>query len=459
MSRAIVIGGGISGLSSAYYLAKYMNPRDIVVIEANDHLGGIVQSAYFGSRLVEAGPDSFITRMPSALDLATELGLLDFLISPTNTSAYIFRSSKLHAIPKGTVFGAPSDFSKFRGNSLISLPGQFRAALEPLLGQANIQNDMTIGNFAKRRWGSEIAKYLIDPLVGGIHAGSAFELSLEKCAPQYLNAASRGRSVSRSLSLRGEVHTGGTLPTFYSLQKGLSQLIEALVSSLKNQGVQIITSCRAQQIVRNGDGFSVHSDLKTFDVESVISAAPAHISADLVRPLTTKAHQLLGAIDYSSPIITLLEYDEEAFNQPLNGSGVLIPRPNGLLATAITFASNKWPSWKNDGETLLRVSASRHGDKRAWKLDDEALKANLEVEMAKVIGAKSKATRAQIHRWDRSLPQFRPFHNERIRRIEEALPEGVAIAGSSVIGVGIPSCIESGKQAALKLATRLSSSQ
>lgn len=457
MSRVAIIGGGISGLSSAYYLANQMNPSDIVVIESTDRLGGIVKGAYFGSRTVEAGPDSFITRLPRALDLSVDLGLFDFLISPASTSAYIFRGSKLHAIPKGTVFGAPSDFSKFRGNSLISFPGQVRAALEPLMGGAKTNSDMTIGNFAKRRWGSEVTKYLIDPLVGGIHAGSAFELSVEKCAPQYLNAASTDTPDSGSLQSEGEVKSGAITPTFYSLQNGLSQLVEALVSSLKSRGVEIKTRCIAQQIVRNGDGFSVHSDLAQFDVESVICATPAHVTANLLRPLATKAHQLLGSIDYSSPIISLLEYEEDAFSKPLNGSGVLVPKPTGMLTTAITFASNKWPSWKNDGEVLFRISASRHGDMRAWKLDDEALRANLEVEIAKMLGVKSKAIRAQIHRWDKSLPQFRPFHTERIKRIEEDLPEGMAIAGSSVIGVGIPSCIQSGKQAALKVASKFSS--
>ncbi|NNN19778.1 MAG: protoporphyrinogen oxidase, partial [Acidimicrobiaceae bacterium] len=177
MTKAVVIGGGISGLASAYFLSQKMAPGDITVLESSDHFGGTIKGTQFGLSRVETGPDSFITRNPSAVELIEDLKLSDDLISPATSSAFIYSRSRLHPIPGGTVFGAPSNFKKFWGNSLLSKTGQARAALEPLLGRAKIDNDTTVGSFSKKRWGKEVTENLIDPLVGGIHAGSVYQLS------------------------------------------------------------------------------------------------------------------------------------------------------------------------------------------------------------------------------------------------------------------------------------------
>jgi oxygen-dependent protoporphyrinogen oxidase len=451
MSRVIVIGAGISGLSSAYYLSKYIPPSQIVILESTDRLGGVIKTAQFGSASVEAGPDSFITRIPTVLELAQELELDSALISPATNSAYIYNNSKLHPIPKGTVFGAPSDLGTFFGNSLISLPGKIRALAEPLLAKANIPGDITVGKFAQDRWGKEVAQILVDPLVGGIHAGSAFELSLIKCAPQYFTAAKSHRSVTKGLNAMTMRAEKAAHPPFYSFKGGLTSLVQAMHQYLVTAGVTIVPNFSVWLIENTKDGFKVHGDNSTFESEKVICATPAHVSANLLKKISSRASALLDTIDYSSPIMTLLAYESNALSERPVGSGVLVPKPNKMLTTAVTFASNKWPDCTSEGEFLFRISSARHGDSRAWKLNDEALISNLEVELRDILATRARSIRSEVHRWGKSLPQFRPFHDQLVSRIRESLPKNLELAGSAYKGVGIPVCISSGKEAAERL--------
>ncbi len=455
MTQVVVIGGGISGLASAYFLSERIDPAQITVLEAEECLGGTIKGLKFGDRVVETGPDSFITRNPSALDLAATLNLSNRLVSPATSSAFIYARSRLHPIPAGTVFGAPSDFKKFSGNSLISRTGQLRAALEPLMPRARIEDDTTVGSFARKRWGKEVTDLLIEPLVGGIHAGTTYQLSLALCAPQYLKAAQHFRSVSVGLKSQTANYTPNGHPAFYSFSGGLSDLVESLAELLRNRAVQILTNCESVEIIQLPDGYRVVTKDRTLDVEGVICATPSYVSAKLLRPVSRHAAELLGSIEYASPIMTLLSYEDNAFPEPLQGSGVLVPRPNGTLATAVTFATNKWPQWKSDGETILRVSAGRIGDNRAWEFSDEALVANLEAEIKRITGVKSRSARHDVSRWHNRIPQFKPFHSQLTRRVRESLPAGIELAGAPFLGIGIPACISSGATAAERLSKAL----
>jgi len=456
VTKVVVIGGGISGLASAYFLSQKIEPGDITVIESGDRLGGTIRGVKFGLHLAETGPDSFITRNPSAIDLVADLNLSERLISPATSSAYIYSRSKLHPIPRGTVFGAPSDFKKFFGNSLISKPGQIRAAIEPLLFRAKIVGDTTVGSFAKKRWGREVTDSLIEPLVGGIHAGTVHELSLAQCAPQYLKAAQTNRSASEGLKSQMANYMPNGHPAFYSLEAGLSGLVDSLVMYLEQRNVEILTRCESVEILPLADGYRIATRERSFEAEGVICATPAYVTSRLISPVSKSASQLLDTIDYASPIMTLLAYEDSSFEEPLQGSGVLVPRPNGTLTTAVTFATNKWPGWKSEGETILRVSAGRFGDNRVWRFDNKSLVTNLETEMTKILGVTSRSVRSEVSRWQKRIPQFKPFHGQLIQRIRESLPPGVELAGAPFLGVGIPACISSASVAADRLTKSLS---
>lgn len=451
MSQVIVIGGGISGLSSAYFLSKFMPANEITILESTDRLGGVIKPTHFGSKSIETGPDSFITRIPTALQLSEELGISHLLLSPATNAAKIYHRSKLRPIPSGTVFGAPSNLKAFYGNSLISKRGQLRAMMEPLLPQASVPGDTTVGKFAKNRWGKETAQILIDPLVGGIHAGNTLDLSLAKCAPQYLHASKLSRSVSIGLSTPSKSSGISNHPAFYSFETGLDQLVQSVKIWLVEHGVEILTNSGVKNVVSSANGFRIETENDTYDCKKIICATPAYISSEILKNVGPRAAELLGAIEYASPIMTLFSYDRGAFRDYPDGSGVLVPRSNNMLTTAITFASNKWPHWSSENEVLFRVSSGKFGDNRAWELSDEALVANLEVELAKIIGTLEKSIRSQVHRWRRSLPQFRPFHEQLISKINQSLPTNLELAGSAYKGVGIPACIASAQDAVHRL--------
>lgn len=455
MTQVVVVGGGISGLASAFFLSQRCDPSEIVLLESTDRIGGTIRGAKFGDRNVETGPDSFITRNPAALSLVEELGIADKLISPATNSAFVYSRSKLHPIPSGTVFGAPSDFRKFIGNSLISKRGQLRAALEPLLGKVRITGDTTVGSFSRKRWGKEVTERLIDPLVGGIHAGDSYRLSLAQCAPQYLKAAQTSRSVSAGLKAQMSNYSRSERPAFYSLDGGLSELVNSLTERLLALKVKVISNAAALEIIPRSGGYQVVTQDHLYDAEGIVCATPAYVASRLLRAVSEESSGLLDTIEYASPIMTLLSYDDGAFKDPLVGSGVLVPKPNGMLTTAITIATNKWPGLKDEDTTILRVSAGRFGDERAWKFSDEALVASLEAEVSEILGASTRSLANEVSRWRKRIPQFKPYHDQLVKRIREGLPRGIELAGAPFNGVGIPACITSGLHAADRLAEAL----
>ena len=430
MTRVAVVGGGIAGLAAAWHLHR--DGVDVTVYEADDRLGGKVSTAELGDRHVELGPDAFLARVPDATELCRELGLGDELVSPATGTAYLWLRGRLRPLPSGLALGVPTDLAAVVRSGVLSARGVARAAIEPLLPSANTVGDRSIGELVRGRFGDEVFERLVDPLVSGINAGRADDLSAEAVTPQLMAAARASRSLL--LGLRGVRSAESGAPVFLTVRSGLASLVERLAAALPD----VRTSCPVRS-------------LDDLEADRVILATPAFVSADLLREGAPAAAEELEAIDHASVVLTLLSYPADAVDRPLDGSGFLVPRHEGRLMTACSWASSKWPHWEQPGEVLFRVSAGRAGDERAIRMGDDELVARLHGELSEAVGLRASPTASVVARWPRSFPQYAVGHLDRVARIEAALPPHIAVAGASYRGVGIPACIASGKAAAARV--------
>jgi oxygen-dependent protoporphyrinogen oxidase len=428
--RVAVVGGGIAGLAAAFYLEEA--GHQVTLYEASRHLGGKIHTLDLHGRPVELGPDAFLARVPEAIDLCQAVGLGDDLVAPARGEAYLWTGGRMRRLPDGLVLGVPSDLLAVARSGVLSPAGLLRAALEPLLRGQPLDRDASVAEVVAGRFGPEVLDRLVDPLVSGINAGDTHQLSVDATTPQ-LAALARGH---RSLLLGARKVTRARRPgepVFFTVEGGLRRLVHALEARLVHADV------RTEAPVTSIDDLAA---------EAVVLAVPAFAAADLLRGGAPDAADGLAAIDYASVVLTVMAYPAGAVGRPLDGSGFLVPRREGHLMTACSWASAKWPHWSREGEVLLRISAGRAGDSRALDLDDDALVARLHAEVAEAMGITTTAPSwTQVARWPRSFPQYPVGHLDRVSAIEATLPSWIAVAGAAYRGVGIPACIASARRA------------
>ncbi|HXZ83010.1 MAG TPA: protoporphyrinogen oxidase [Acidimicrobiales bacterium] len=468
----LVAGAGVSGLVAARALAAR---NDVVLAEADGACGGKMRTAEFRGCPLDLGPDVFITRNPAAERLCRELGLGDELIAPSTARAAIWARGTLRPFPPGLALGIPIDLVALLRSGVVSPAAIARAATDLVprgrvtpAGFADATSpdvDLSVGTVVGRRLGREVVETLVDPLLGGINAGDVRQLSFAATAPE-LAAAIAGRwsvlLALRSYLRKGKKPQTRTSPIFLGLGRGLEALARRLEKDCGERGVEIRTSTAVGSIRRNAAGRGWRVDLGQTELacDGVVLAAPSHVSAKIVAAEAPELAALLATIPYAGVVTVSFAWPATVLadsTRSLVGSGVLVPRRDGLLATALSLTSSKWPRSARPDEIVVRASAGHHGDGRALALDDEALVGRLRSEIATILGIGATPLDALVQRWPESFPQYVVGHRARVARIESLAADlgPIALAGAWAHGIGIPACIVQAERAAAALGAAL----
>lgn len=450
--RVAVVGGGVAGLTAACDLHRA--GHHVHVLEAADRLGGKVQTGPFAGVDLDLGPDAVLARLPWGIDLMRELGLEDELVPQPPGSAFIYSRGALHRIPEGNVLGIPTDLDALAASGVVSPEAVERARQDLDMPADAPEGDESVGSLIRRRLGDEILERLVDPLLGGINAGDSDRLSLAVGAPQIAAVVHRHPSLIEALRAQRAAApapepSAPPAPVFYTLRHGLGRLVGALAGSIS--GADVRTGCSIRSVARDGDGWRIEAGGEALTADRVVLATPAYVTADLLRDAAPDTAALLDGIQYASVALVAFAFPDDAAGRPLDGTGYLVPRVEGLLMTAASWSSAKWPHLARPGRFLVRASAGRFGDERAMEMDDDALVEALLADLRTTMDLRGDPTEVRVTRWPRAFPQYTPGHLERVDGIEATLSReapGVALAGAAYRGVGIPACINSGHQAA-----------
>jgi protoporphyrinogen/coproporphyrinogen III oxidase len=481
-TTVVVVGGGIAGLSAAWAITSAAPGTNVVVLESDRRLGGKVQTGTIGGRVVELGPDAFLTRRPEAVALCRELGLGDDLVSPGSRTAYVWARGELRRLPGGLALGVPTRLGPLARSGILSPWGVGRVALDPLrwrrprAGEARDRADRPVAAITRHDLGREVTERLVDPLIGGIHAGDTRLMSTAAVFPALLDAAARGGSLMRALrevsasaaaSASASV-TGpgsgpdGDPPVFNTVRGGLSRLVDRLAGALGARGVDVRLETGVDRLERavsaRGSSFPSHDPTRwalhtargTVEADAVVIATPATTAAALLEPVDRVVAAMLGEITYADVTLVTLRIPADGVRHSLEGTGFLVPASTGLLVTACTWLTSKWPELQRPGDVLLRASTGRFGDDRPAHMSDDELVGRVLDELGPMLGLEARPTEVVVTRWREAFPQYAVGHLERVSAIEEAsarLP-GLALAGAAYRGVGIPACIASGRRAA-----------
>ena len=460
MNKTVIIGGGIAGLATAFYLQE-AGHADFTLIECAPRCGGKITSLEDNGFLVEGGPDSFITQKTAALDLCTRLGLAGELVgSNTGKSAatYIWNKGRLHPMPEGMMLMAPTMILPILRSSLISWPGKLRMGLEPFIPKAVGNEDESLGSFVRRRLGAELLNKIAGPLMGGIHAADPETLSLRSTFPIFPEMERKHGSLVRAMMKRPRrPATPGVKPTpmFMSLRGGLQRLSDALVARLPQDSLR--TGCCVLSISPHGNHYTVAlSNGGSIFAANIVFATPSYVTADLVQQIDPALASRLRAIRYVSTATVSLGYRRSDIAHPMQGAGFIVPKSEGRGITACSWTSTKFDNRAPDDHVLLRVFIGGAQAEDLAEQNEAALAALARKELRTIMGITAAPILVKAYRWPKANPQYELGHQQRITEIEHALTEfpGLYLAGAAYRGSGIPDCIQSGMNAAKTIADR-----
>ena len=435
-----MVGGGVTGLATAYYLRQA--GAAVTVVEAGDRLGGKIQTLDLGGVPVEAGPDTFLARVPWAVDLCRELGLGDELIAPATGKAFLWTGGRLKPLPERHVLGVPTALRPLLASGVLSTAGVARACLDLVLPRMNLGPDPSVAAVVGRRMGRQTLERLVEPLVGGINAGRADALSVAATARPIAEAAARSRSLVLGLR-RATPGPGG--PVFLGLAGGLGRLVDRLAEELDDIRLKTVVD----HVTAGDGGYTLRGP--GIEADAVVVTVPSFAAAGMLASLSPAAAGLMAEIRHASVVTATLAYPPSAVPRPLEGAGMLVPRVEGRLVTACTWSTSKWPALAAGGMVLLRASAGRDGDDRAMELPDEEVVRRVHDELAPVLGLRGRPEASLVSRWPRGFPQYDVGHRARVDAIEAALAAdapGVFVAGAAYRGLGIAACVEQARRAA-----------
>ncbi len=474
--RIAVVGGGISGLSAAFYIRKLCREQgisaEITLIEEGSELGGKVQTLRRDDCVIERGPDSFLARKLPIIELTQELGIEDELVAINpKAKSFIIHKGKMHSMPQGLVLGIPTEVMPFVRTALVSPLGKARAALDLVLPKAEHApgSDESLGAFLRRRLGDEVLTHIVEPLLAGIYAGDTEELSLQATFPQFAELERkhgslivgmvRSRQQQKQAALQARA-ASSALPAvargamFLTYRGGLTTLIDALADSLHD--CTIIRQCAVRELHRADGGGArlLTSDGAERLFDAAVLAVPNYAAGSMLGDVPGVDPGLID-IPYASVANVVMAFRSEDVTAKMNGSGFLVPRDEGLTITACTWTSVKWLHTAPEHLALVRCYIGRQGDDRGITLSDDALIDRVRADLRTTMNITAEPVFVEPTRWREAMPQYPVGHLERLRQFREqlgaALP-GVYVAGAGYQGVGLPDCIAQGKQAAAQVA-------
>ncbi|WP_223700784.1 protoporphyrinogen oxidase [Sutcliffiella deserti] len=458
--RVFIIGGGITGLSAAYYLLKEIKEKnlnmEVTLIEASNRLGGKIQTIKKDGYTIERGPDSFLERKTSAAKLAKDVGLESQLTNNATGQAYILLKGQLYPMPEGAVMGIPTKLSPFVTTGLFSPMGKMRAAADLILPASGNKDDQSLGSFFRRRLGDEVVENLIEPLLSGIYAGDIDKLSLQATFPQFQQVEQKYRSL-----ILGMKQTTPKKPAdapklkkgmFLTLTGGLQSLVDAMEEQLV--GVKVLKAVKVDHIEKYGDysyGISL-SNGEIMTADNIIITTPHFATASMLQNF--KAVAPLEKMKSTTVATVAMAFDKSAITEEIEGTGFVVSRNSDYTITACTWTHKKWLHTTPNGKVLLRCYVGRVGEEAIVEQSDEEIKQVVLDDLNKIMNISALPEFTIITRWKQAMPQYAVGHKKMLDDIKDRLTEempGVFLAGSSFEGVGIPDCIDQGVAAVTKV--------
>lgn len=485
MKHVIIIGGGVAGLGAAYKIKRAADeghPVQFTLVEQSSRLGGSLATEFIadpetGERfIVDGGSDAFITSKPGVHRVAKMLGIFDDEVRTCdeNKKTLILKRGKLVELPDGIMMFAPTKLIPLATTSLYSWPAKLRMALDLVIprkerwgaGETAQQHDETLESFVVRRMGRESLDRLAEPLVGGVHASDPAKMSLAATFPNLLEMEQEHGSLVRGFLAQRKLvedqkrkdppKPGAKRFTFFSsFAQGMQFFVETLADKVGRDRIR--TDVAVKSVVRDAEGAwrVTLSDGEVLAGDAVIIATPSWAASQMLPSVESRVRELLDSIPFSSSATVPMAFREEDCPFDTKFFGILVPLIENRPVMAVTMSSAKWPDRAPEGRVLLRGFVGGPRNQEIMKKSDDELVEIVRQQLVEILGLKpdAKPLFSRVFRWTMGMPQYTMGHLDRMDELESLIDSvgGLALAGGSYRGVGVPNCLESGEAAVSKV--------
>lgn len=439
-----ICGGGITGLTAAYRLAKA--GAKVELFEASSRLGGSILTLRRDGFVFDGGPDAFVTAKPELAELAREVGLADRLIEtqPASRGIYFLKKGALHRLPEGVALAVPTRFWPLMSSPLFSKLGVLRMGLDVLVPRKDTPDDESITEFLKRRLGQESVELFGEPLLASIYSGDPSQLSMRATFPQLLALEkAHGSLVLGALAARAKAKRGPAPSVFRSFTTGMAEIVEALEARILELGGVVHRERPALAIERSGARVRVLAGEHAVDADHVVLALPAPRAAELLDPHARDVGRNLRRIPHVSTAACHLAFRREDVPHPMDAAGALFLRSEGRDASALTFMSSKWAGRAPEGTALLRVFFGGYAHPEVRTMSSEDLLLAARRELRDVLRVEAPPLTSEVFRWSECRPQPVRGHLARLDEVRASLRAlgNVWLCGGPYDGVGLPDCV------------------
>ena len=431
--KIAVIGGGISGLSCAYYLNRA--GHDTLVFDPAP--GGLIGTVAREGCILETGPESWLAAKPWAEQLIRELGLADEITGSDDARrrTYVLRHGQFVRLPEGLQMVVPTKIWPVLQSPLFSWKTKLRMGTE-IFRNPQATADRSVTDFVTDHFGEEAVAYLAEPLLAGVYGGSPDALSAASVLPKFVEYEQRVGSVVVG-AIREKRKPSGE-PVFKTMRGGMGTLIDALVSRVN------IVRARAESMAPADGGWLLFAEGQWQPFDHVIVACGARNAAPLVAPTDPRLSELLSSISYTGSAIWTFGFRRSDVPHALDAFGFLVPKTERRAIMACTWLGTKWPGRVPDGKAVFRC----------FSTDPDVSREAVLTDLNRLMGMSAEPVFELNHRWPDSMPQYSVGHTTRVAEIDAraaAIP-GFSLIGNAFHGIGIPDCVRSARNAAAQIA-------
>lgn len=457
LKRIVVIGGGITGLSTMHYLQKLKKEKsldiELVLVEAKEYLGGKIHTVLENDFIMEVGADSIVARNESIIQLIEELQLEDEKVYNSTGISYIYTNNELHAIPADSVFGIPASIESLNSSTLVSELGKKEALKDLEIPNETFTKESSVGSFLEYFLGKELVEKQVVPVLSGVYSGDLNKLSIASTLPYLIDYKNKYGSIMKGLEENKAQFQASANKKFISFQNGLSTLIDRLEEVLSQS--TIIKGVATKKVEKKDDYYSILlTNGETIEADSVVLATPHNVAQVILQDeeLDTDFNKLKN----SSLISVYLGFDIPDEQLPAEGTGFIVSENSDVRCNACTWTSRKWTHTSKNNQLLVRMfykSSNPAFESMKNMSEDELVEVALQdIEMSLKLTGKPEVI--EVTKWNEQMPNYHLAHGDAIQSLTAKMANdmpNVLLAGCSYYGVGIAACIKNGRETAEKI--------
>lgn len=455
-----VIGGGITGLAAAHRIHELAPQAEVHLFEASGQIGGVLRTESIEGYLVEHSADMFTTAEDDAIELCRRMNYDQNLVFPNedNRRALLVHNGKLTPMPTGLSLMLPTDIEALLTSPLLTAAGKERLLEEEKIPPRTSDEDESVAEFARRRFGNDVYTSIIQPMVGGIYTGDPEKLSMQSTMAKFLKLEQKFGSLTaagRESASPDRQASGARYSLFRTPKLGMQDWVTQLANRLPARTISLDSPVEA--IARDGEQWRLQCGKSWRAFDGVVVAVESPTASRLLQPIAPSASSAFAEMTASSTAIVVVGHDRSQFDHPLDAFGFIVPAAENRKILAASFASNKYPGRAPDEKILVRIFIGGELQAALLQHTDKELIAIARSEMQSLTGMQGESDFAKVVRWPNSMPQYNLGHQQRVAAIETEIGElaGLEVAGKTLTGVGLPACIRSAESAAARVVERL----